>query len=431
MSILREIGRDLEGRVAEAARANMIKISAKLRDDQPATGIGPCARRPGKGVHVDVADRSPELVDHHASDRAGNRRVLGADHISRGHHEGGGDEQSLAHDLKISPAPTRANVVPRQRTVMGVYEIERSRSWSMRHIASARANRTRRRRPPGRGRLIEGLAAMAAAIGCSGVAAPLDDEACRNLGLNDLVLDAHVAAGKGALRALFVVTRPELSLRDLLVRLAARLRRVHRMCSGSSSPRSPQRPRSRSSRGRTNDARRALLPSSPIERASSTATPRRAPLGSVETDHDLLTHSRWVEILGRGALTIRFYRALERAVNTIAQSTTVGSEEVRGEIALLDASRLLFLSFLEAKGWLDGDRAFLSGRFDRCGRRADTSIIESCDPVLRNAEHAGTAKRQPQRPSGGFHFSTAVYSRGHRSSVVGAGSHSPTRRTAR
>src|SRR4030095_12508069 len=34
---------------------------------------------------------------------------------------------------------------------------------------------------------------------------------------------------------------------------------------------------------------------------------------------------------------------------------------------LLYASRLLFLSFLEAKEWLDGDLAFLSRRYDECG----------------------------------------------------------------
>ena len=38
----------------------------------------------------------------------------------------------------------------------------------------------------------------------------------------------------------------------------------------------------------------------------------------------------------------------------------------RAELALIATSRLLFLSFLQAKGWLDGDRAFLSRRFDAC-----------------------------------------------------------------
>jgi hypothetical protein len=73
-----------------------------------------------------------------------------------------------------------------------------------------------------------------------------------------------------------------------------------------------------------------------------------------------------VEILGRDALTARFYRRLERAVDDIATSSTVGSAEGRREVALLDTSRLLFLCFLEAKGWLDGDRAFLARQFETC-----------------------------------------------------------------
>ncbi|MDB4873651.1 MAG: hypothetical protein JWM41_97 [Gemmatimonadetes bacterium] len=87
-------------------------------------------------------------------------------------------------------------------------------------------------------------------------------------------------------------------------------------------------------------------------------------LGAVAADRDILTHTRWVEILGREALTVRFYRALEQTVEKMAESSSVGSAEVRREIALLNASRLLFLSFLEAKGWLDGDGAFLAHRFD-------------------------------------------------------------------
>jgi hypothetical protein len=81
---------------------------------------------------------------------------------------------------------------------------------------------------------------------------------------------------------------------------------------------------------------------------------------------DVLTHARWVEILGRDALSLRFYRTLERTIAAIAASAPTGSDEARAEVALLHASRLLFLAFLEAKGWLDDDRSFLSHAFDRC-----------------------------------------------------------------
>jgi len=82
---------------------------------------------------------------------------------------------------------------------------------------------------------------------------------------------------------------------------------------------------------------------------------------------DVLTHARWVGILGREAVTRRFYRTLERLVHALAdEARGHASAESRREIALLYASRLLFLSFLEAKEWLDGDRAFLSRRYDEC-----------------------------------------------------------------
>jgi hypothetical protein len=82
---------------------------------------------------------------------------------------------------------------------------------------------------------------------------------------------------------------------------------------------------------------------------------------------DVLTHARWVAILGREAVTRRFYRTLERLVATLATEARGNAPaDARRDIALLYASRLLFLSFLEAKEWLDGDRSFLARRYDDC-----------------------------------------------------------------
>ncbi|HEX4682861.1 MAG TPA: N-6 DNA methylase, partial [Gemmatimonadaceae bacterium] len=89
-------------------------------------------------------------------------------------------------------------------------------------------------------------------------------------------------------------------------------------------------------------------------------------LAAAAGPYDVLTHARWVEVLGRDALTGRFYRALERALDAMAASSRAGSDGVRRELALLDISRLLFLGFLEAKGWLNGDRGFLAHQFERC-----------------------------------------------------------------
>lgn len=81
---------------------------------------------------------------------------------------------------------------------------------------------------------------------------------------------------------------------------------------------------------------------------------------------DVLTHERWMDVLGRGSLTRRFYRTLEQAIARMADSLSpMIARAERRELALLHASRLIFLSFLEAKGWLNDDRAFLVHTFDR------------------------------------------------------------------
>lgn len=83
-------------------------------------------------------------------------------------------------------------------------------------------------------------------------------------------------------------------------------------------------------------------------------------LAGVPQDNDHLCHARWCDILRRDALSARFYRTLDVMVRNLAR-TAVGraTREERDELALLCASRLLFLAFLEAKGWLAGERGFL------------------------------------------------------------------------
>lgn len=85
-------------------------------------------------------------------------------------------------------------------------------------------------------------------------------------------------------------------------------------------------------------------------------------------------HARLADILGRDALSRRFYRELEQRVGALAGSLQTDAPRRRlsrtrhvsaptpaecRELALLTASRCLFLSFLEAKGWLDARRDFL------------------------------------------------------------------------
>ncbi|HEY1065645.1 MAG TPA: hypothetical protein VGE52_06040, partial [Pirellulales bacterium] len=83
-------------------------------------------------------------------------------------------------------------------------------------------------------------------------------------------------------------------------------------------------------------------------------------LAGVPRDNDRLVHARWTDILKRDALSARFYRTLEKLVKNLAVTARgKATTEERHELALLTASRLLFLAFLEAKGWLAGERGFL------------------------------------------------------------------------
>jgi N-6 DNA Methylase len=212
-----------------------------------------------------------------------------------------------------------------------------------------------------------GLAAIARAIGCGGDPAPLDASTRRALGLDGGVLDASVASGPGALRALLLTLDDDVRVREALPKFAGRLatRAAHVLWIILAARRSHRELAIAAWSGDRRPPRVAALVVDLRHPVDSDAETLRA-LSVARGDRDVLTHARWVEVLGRDSLTARFYRALESAVTTLARSSVVGAEAERREAALLDTSRLIFLSFLEAKGWLDGDREFLARHFERC-----------------------------------------------------------------
>lgn len=90
-------------------------------------------------------------------------------------------------------------------------------------------------------------------------------------------------------------------------------------------------------------------------------------LCAVVGESALVTHSRWLDVLGREAITRRFFTALQTVVADLADSLSGRVSRVeRDEIALIYISRLIFLSFLETRGWLNGDHGFLSNGYSRC-----------------------------------------------------------------
>ena len=213
---------------------------------------------------------------------------------------------------------------------------------------------------------IDSLVPIAAELGFDPAPLSLDVATRTALGVPDDAGDVRLLRGRGALRALLVVTARDDSLRTLFTRLASalgtRARSVLWLLVGASAngetgvacwtagPRAP---------------RLAALVTRRDRIVASDAEALSALIASAGDD-DLLTHTRWCELLGRDALSRRFYRTLEQRVGGLATSLPRVPQEDRAELALLAASRLLFLSFLEAKGWLDGDRAFLARRFDAC-----------------------------------------------------------------
>ncbi|MDQ3997058.1 MAG: N-6 DNA methylase, partial [Gemmatimonadota bacterium] len=218
------------------------------------------------------------------------------------------------------------------------------------------------------------LVPIIAELGFPAAPVPLDAAARDALGLPAEVCDAAVAAGPGALRALLLELDPPAPLRETLGRIAGRLasRLPHVLWLLVAAPRDGTHVGVATwSAAERRPPRVAVLIADRAHIVDSDAETLLALAAAANDASDILTHARWVEVLGRDALSRRFYRELERRVGALADSATCAtptrvSPADRAEIALLYTSRLLFLAFLQAKGWLDGDRAFLERQFDAC-----------------------------------------------------------------
>jgi hypothetical protein len=196
-------------------------------------------------------------------------------------------------------------------------------------------------------------------------------EARHALGLPSACGRAAVVEGAGTLRALAVeVAADGAPLRQHVARLAARLaaRSPHLLWLVAAAEPEGGRTAVATWPGDRTPPRVAALV---VDRShvvdSDAETIAALATAADATTADLLVHARWQEVLGRDALGRRFYRALERVVAGLADAATGEAAPAdRREVALLYVSRLLFLAFLEAKGWLDGDRGFLARGFARC-----------------------------------------------------------------
>lgn len=186
--------------------------------------------------------------------------------------------------------------------------------------------------------------------------------------LRDLPLvNARVGAGPGIRRALSVVVPPGVQLRSALASLAARLHREsahHRwiVVAASADGRSGGLAAWRSDEARPRISALIFSPGRPLASDAETLLA----LHAASQGDDLAVHERWCEILGREALSHRFYRALEHHVLALGEGARgAAPSEARRELALLTTSRLLFLAFLQTRGWLAEDADFLARHLDR------------------------------------------------------------------
>ncbi len=199
------------------------------------------------------------------------------------------------------------------------------------------------------------------ALGFTAHAHVIDNALKSALGLTGAISRARLLAGEGALRAVLATLPDQADVRDSVRRIASALDKhspgsawllvlLHApsnsviLCVSGGSPASPRLGVLRVDRAHISDSDADTL-------RALAAVPRTDPA---------LAYARWCDILGRDALSARFYRSLDQLVRSMAHDA-IGraSASDKHTLALLTASRLLFLAFLEAKGWLDGDRHFL------------------------------------------------------------------------
>lgn len=242
--------------------------------------------------------------------------------------------------------------------------------------------------------------------------------------LDDLPLvRADVATGSGARRALVVVTPANTPLRQTLVTVAQRLHlqsAPHRwlLVAASADGSSGGFAAWRSEGARARVSALVFTPQRPLASDAETLLALQAAMDG----DDVLVHDRWCEILGREALSYRFYRALEHHVLALGEGAHGSApSEARRSAALLTTSRLLFLAFLQSRGWLDGDADFLARHLDRTLAQGGDAHRRFLEPLFfgtlntRVSHRAAAARRFGRVPflNGGL-FARSPMERQHR-----------------
>ena len=215
---------------------------------------------------------------------------------------------------------------------------------------------------------VECAAPLLAELGFSDDLVRLDDGTRDRLGIIPEIDSANMSLGPGAMRALVADLAGTQPIREAVGRLAGRLssRTPHILWVLVLLHRQARQIAIAAWYSRESAPRVVALIASQ-ERIVDSDSETLCAMADAASDSDIATHSRWLEILGRETVSRNFFRAMQASVVQLAGSLTPSvPERPAADLALLNLSRLLFLSFLETKGWLDSDHAFLANRFADC-----------------------------------------------------------------
>jgi len=180
------------------------------------------------------------------------------------------------------------------------------------------------------------------------------------------VIRAALVARHDAFRVFAMEARdPERAVRAAARRLAAQAERGLACALGTGPRRLVCAGWRATARGESGGGRAVRLATIPLEQppGGSLATLERfSPLAG---ETSLALSLRIGEALASEGVTPRFFRAFRATLERLTDRLAVPrSRSDRHTLALTALTRVLFLYFVQAKGWLDGDRRYLIHRFD-------------------------------------------------------------------
>ena len=139
-----------------------------------------------------------------------------------------------------------------------------------------------------------------------------------------------------------------------------------------------------------------------LDRPSPLATSCLARIGGAEPGNTLAVAARTAEALSGEGLGRQFFAAFRATLDRfIAALPSNIPERERHQLALLQLTRVLFLYFVQAKGWLDGTEHFLRSRIDDCLFRRGSVHVDLLLPLFFGTLNTPIPSRDPRARSFG------------------------------